>query len=114
MHMAMAAVDEGKTVIRGAAELRVKECDRIAVMCAQLARLGVDVEELDDGAIVTGGAVSGGVVESHRDHRIDISFAVLGLAEEKPISVVDSCWIANSHPGLYVGIRSLCASPTCT
>jgi len=108
--MALAAVAEGKTVIRGAAELRVKECDRIAVMCAQLARLGVDVEELDDGAIVTGGAVSGGVVESHSDHRIAMSFAVLGLAAEKPIAVEDAGWIATSYPGFVDDLRALGAS----
>lgn len=105
--MALAAVAEGKTVIRGAAELRVKECDRIAVMCTQLARLGVDVQELEDGAIVTGGAVNGGVVESHGDHRIAMSFAVLGLAAAAPVAVENAGWIATSYPGFVDDLRAL-------
>src|SRR5690625_7245516 len=76
-------------------------------MCAQLARLGVDVQELEDGAIVTGGAVNGGVVESHGDHRIAMSFAVLGLAAEKPIAVENAGWIATSYPGFVDDLRAL-------
>ena len=65
-----AAVAEGRTVVSGAAELRVKESDRIATMAAGLRALGARIEETPDGAIIDGGALSGGAVESHGDLKI--------------------------------------------
>ena len=105
--MALAAVAEGRTRIRGASELRVKESDRIAVMCRELARLGVEVEELDDGAIVSGGAVRGGKVDSHGDHRIAMSFAVLALAAEAHVAIENAEWIETSYPGFVDDMRAL-------
>lgn len=105
--MAIAAVAEGVTRIRGASELRVKESDRIAVMCRELSRLGVEVEERDDGAIVTGGAVRGGTVDSHADHRVAMSLAVLGLAADAPVSIENAEWIETSYPGFVDDMRAL-------
>lgn len=105
--MAMAAAAEGVTRIRGAGELRVKESDRIAVMCRGLARLGVAVEELDDGAVVTGGAVRGGEVDSHGDHRVAMSFAVLALVAEAPVAIDNAEWIRTSYPGFLEDMRGL-------
>ncbi|AKS41698.1 3-phosphoshikimate 1-carboxyvinyltransferase [Wenzhouxiangella marina] len=97
--MAMAAAAEGETVIRGARELRVKESDRLAVMCEALAAVGVDVTETPDGAVIRGGRVRGGRVDSHGDHRIAMSMAVLGLVSEGDIVVERAQWIETSYPG---------------
>ena len=84
---AAAAVAEGETIVTGAGELRVKESDRIAVMAEGLGRVGVQVEVLPDGMRIHGGTVAGGVVESHGDHRIAMSFAVLASRATAPIVV---------------------------
>ncbi|MDO9486856.1 MAG: 3-phosphoshikimate 1-carboxyvinyltransferase, partial [Sphingomonadaceae bacterium] len=97
-----AAFAQGRTVMRGLDELRVKESDRIAVMAAGLAACGVAVEELPDGLIVHGrggDTVPGGAtVASHLDHRIAMSFAVLGLRAAAPVVVDDARPIATSFP----------------
>jgi 3-phosphoshikimate 1-carboxyvinyltransferase len=94
-----AAVASGRTVIRGAAELRVKESDRIATMATGLRTLGVSIEETPDGAIIHGGRVGAGAVESHLDHRIAMSFAVAGLVASGPVRVNDCRHVATSFPG---------------
>lgn len=94
-----AACAEGATRIRGAAELRVKESDRIAVMAKGLRALGVAVEETPDGAMVKGGSLGGGVVASHGDHRCAMSFAVAGAAAGAPITIRDCANVATSFPG---------------
>jgi 3-phosphoshikimate 1-carboxyvinyltransferase len=94
-----AAVASGRTLIRGAAELRVKESDRIATMATGLRTLGVSIEETPDGAIIHGGGVGAGAVESHLDHRIAMSFAVAGLVASGPVRVNDCRHVATSFPG---------------
>ena len=94
-----AAVAEGVTVIRGAAELRVKESDRIATMATGLRALGVDVEETPDGAVIHGGHLDAGRVRSHGDHRIAMSFAVAGLVARGPVHIEDCGNVATSFPG---------------
>ena len=88
--------------MRGVKELRVKESDRIDAMAKGLRAAGVTVDEGDDWWIVTGrghGDVPGGVtVESRLDHRIAMSFLVLGLATQKPVTVDDASPIATSFP----------------
>jgi 3-phosphoshikimate 1-carboxyvinyltransferase len=97
-----AAFAQGRTVMRGLDELRVKESDRITVMAAGLKACGVEVEELPDGLIVHGRGgepVAGGaMVASHLDHRIAMSFAVLGLRARAAVTVDDSRPIATSFP----------------
>lgn len=97
-----AALAEGRTVMRGIEELRVKESDRIAAMAAGLVAAGVTVEELPDGLIVHGRGgekVPGGAtVATHLDHRIAMSFAVMSLAARKPITVDDRAPISTSFP----------------
>lgn len=105
--MALAAVAEGRTVIRGAAELRVKESDRLAVMCSQLARLGVRLEERPDGAEICGGPVRGGQVDAEGDHRIAMSLAVLGLVAEGPVEIDNAEWIRTSYPGFVDDLTAL-------
>lgn len=105
--MALAAAARGDTEIRGAAELRVKESDRLAVMCAQLARLGVEVTEHADGATIRGGPVSGGNVDAAGDHRIAMALAVLALVAEAPVTIDGAEWIATSYPGFVDDLRAL-------
>jgi 3-phosphoshikimate 1-carboxyvinyltransferase len=98
----VAAFAEGRTEMRGVKELRVKESDRIDAMAKGLRAAGVSVEEGEDWWIVEGrghGHVAGGVtVESRLDHRIAMSFLILGMASEKPMRVDDGGPIATSFP----------------
>ena len=105
--MALAAAADGETVITGAAELRVKESDRLAVMCRQLARLGVVVRETADGAVILGGPVAGGEVDAAGDHRIAMSLAVLGLVAEAEVVIDGAEWIETSYPGFVADLRAL-------
>lgn len=94
-----AAAARGETVVTRAAELRVKESDRIAVMAAGLTALGADVEVLPDGMRVRGGELSGGRVESHGDHRIAMAFAVASVRATGAIEIADVANVATSFPG---------------
>ncbi len=91
---------KGRTVLRGAEELRVKESDRIQVMADGLAALGVESTVTPDGIIIEGGqTIGGGTVESHEDHRISMSFAVASLRATGPITINDCSNVATSFPG---------------
>jgi 3-phosphoshikimate 1-carboxyvinyltransferase len=100
---ALAATAEGRTVMRGVKELRVKESDRIAAMAAGLAACGVEVRETEDSLTVEGrgaeGVPGGATVATHLDHRIAMSFLCLGLAARAPVTVDDAGPIATSFPG---------------
>lgn len=96
--MALAVMADGTTRVRGAAELRVKESDRLAVMAAGLQELGVSLKEYPDGIDIEGGAVSGGMLESAGDHRCAMSFAVLGLRAAGEVRIRDAEFIATSYP----------------
>jgi 3-phosphoshikimate 1-carboxyvinyltransferase len=100
---ALAATAEGTTVMHGVHELRVKESDRIAAMARGLAACGVRVEETEDSLTVHGrgaeGVPGGATVATHLDHRIAMSFLVLGLAARAPVTVDDAAAIATSFPG---------------
>lgn len=102
-----AACAEGVTTIRGAEELRVKESDRIAVMATGLRALGVRIEEIPDGAVIEGGALRGGTVESHGDHRIAMAFAVAGAVAGSSITIRDCANVATSFPG-FVELANGC------
>jgi 3-phosphoshikimate 1-carboxyvinyltransferase len=95
-----AAFAEGQTLMQGIGEMRVKESDRIATVVAGLRANGVTVEDTADSMAVTGGAqvAGGGTVVTELDHRIAMSFAVLGLATEKPVTIDDARPIATSFP----------------
>jgi 3-phosphoshikimate 1-carboxyvinyltransferase len=99
----VAAFAEGETRIVGAAELRVKESDRITMMVDGLRACGVDAEELPDGLVVRGHgpkSVRGGAsIRTLGDHRVAMSFLVLGLASKEPVVVDDADMIATSFPG---------------
>ncbi len=94
-----AAAARGNTVIRGAAELRVKESDRLATMATGLRAVGIQVDETPDGATIHAGTLTGGTVESLTDHRIAMSFAVAGLVAREPVRINDCRHVATSFPG---------------
>lgn len=97
--MALAALCEGRTRLRGAAELRVKESDRIAVMAAGLSALGVSLREYEDGIDIDGGAIHAGDVDGAGDHRCAMSFCVLGQVAPGPLRVAGAGHIGTSYPG---------------
>lgn len=99
---------EGVTVVREAAELRVKESDRIASVAAELRKMGAAIEERPDGMIVTGpGKLRGAVVECHRDHRLAMALAVAGLVADGETIVRGAQAIGDSFPGFVETLRGL-------
>lgn len=96
-----AAAAMGVTTIIGAAELRVKESDRIAVMGKGLRELGVRIEEKPDGAVIHGGRIREAAVDSAGDHRCAMSFAVAGLLADGPVRIADCANVATSFPGFF-------------
>lgn len=104
---AAAACARGRTMIEGAAELRVKESDRIAVMVAGLRALGVECQESPDGASIDGGFVRGGEVDAHGDHRIAMAFSILALAAEGPVTVKGVELVDTSFPGFAEAAQSV-------
>ena len=94
-----AAAARGQTVISGAAELRVKESDRLAAMAAGLRNLGVRVDEVADGATIHGGPIGPGSIQAHGDHRIAMAFAIAGQLSSGPVRVNDVANVATSFPG---------------
>ena len=102
-----AACAEGETVVTGAEELRVKESDRIAVMARGLDALGVPNEVRADGLSIEGGPFGGGVVESHGDHRVAMSFAVASLRASAPIEIRDVANVGTSFPGFATTARAV-------
>jgi 3-phosphoshikimate 1-carboxyvinyltransferase len=101
---------EGETVVRGAAELRVKETDRIATVVEGLRALCADIEAADDGfAVRGGGGLRGGVLEAHGDHRLAMLGAVAGLASREGVEVVGMEAAAVSYPGFTADLERLLA-----
>lgn len=94
-----AACATGRTVLRGARELRVKESDRIASMAEGLTTLGISNEVLDDGLIVEGGEMGGGTIRTFHDHRIAMAFSVAALCAGQELRILDCDHVATSFPG---------------
>jgi 3-phosphoshikimate 1-carboxyvinyltransferase len=103
-----AAFAEGRTVMEGLEELRVKESDRLAAVARGLEANGVQCREGKASLVVDGGRVKGGgIVPTHLDHRIAMSFLVMGLAAERPVTVDDSAMIATSFPSFVDLLKRL-------
>jgi len=106
-----AALAEGRTVARGAHELRVKESDRIAAMAAALQACGVSVEEFDDGLAITGSGgepiPGGATIASLLDHRIAMAMTVAGLVARQPITIDDVAPVATSYPVFFETLEQL-------
>ena len=101
-----AACAEGRTVLTGAEELRVKESDRIASMAEGLTTLGIHTEVRPDGIIIDGGALGGGAIRTYQDHRIAMSFAMAALRAEAPLNILDCDHVATSFPGFAAVARA--------
>ena len=93
-----AACARGQTTLKGARELRLKESDRIGAMVDGLNELGIEAEGFDDGILIKGGTMQGGVVDSRGDHRIAMSFAVAGAVSNAPITIENCANVATSFP----------------
>lgn len=102
-----AACAEGRTVLTGAEELRVKESDRIQAMADGLVVLGVDAKATDDGIVIQGGQIGGGEVKSFDDHRIAMAFTIAGLRASDEIKVLDCANVATSFPGFVELVNSI-------
>jgi 3-phosphoshikimate 1-carboxyvinyltransferase len=99
---------EGETVVRGAAELRLKESDRIAATVDGLSALGAEIEATADGFVVQGGTgIEGGTIDARGDHRMAMLGAVAGLASRSGVEVVGMEAAAVSYPGFESDVRSL-------
>lgn len=104
----MAAAAEGTTVIRDAAELKVKESDRIAVMTENLSSMGCDITATKDGMIINGGnPLHGAVIDSHLDHRIAMSFAVAALIADGETEIRGADCVKISYPDFYRDLAGL-------
>jgi len=104
-----AAVADGVTVFSDVKELRYKESDRIAAMTAGLRKLGIAVEERDDGMTIQGGGrLRGGAVKSYADHRIAMSFAIAALASDGPVEIDDDACVDISFPSFFALLEKIC------
>ena len=104
----MACFAEGTTVIRDAAELKVKESNRIAIMVENLSAMGADIVETEDGMIIHGGKpLHGAVIDSHKDHRIAMTFAVAALAAGGETEILDADCVSISYPRFYDELNRL-------
>ena len=108
-----AAFAQGRTIARGAHELRVKESDRVAAMASALTACGVAIEEFDDGLAIggTGGAPipGGATIESQLDHRIAMAMTIAGLAAKAPITIDDAGPVSTSYPAFFDVLKQLIA-----
>jgi 3-phosphoshikimate 1-carboxyvinyltransferase len=105
--MALAAVSNGITRIRGAGELRVKESDRISVMARGLEALGVRLTEYPDGMDIEGGSIRGGRVDGAGDHRCAMSFCILGQLADAGLEVHGCGNIDTSYPGFVRDLEAI-------
>lgn len=108
MLAAMACFAEGETIIKDAAELKVKESNRIEVMVRNLSAMGADVTETEDGMIIRGGkTLHGAVIDSKLDHRIAMTFAVAGLCAEGETEILGAECVNISYPNFYEDLKTL-------
>ena len=104
----LACFAKGKTIIRDAAELKVKESNRIDVMVHNLSQLGADITATEDGMIIQGGKpLQGATIETKSDHRIAMSFAVANLMTEGEVTILHPECVDISYPGFYTDLKRL-------
>lgn len=105
-----AAFAGGSTRLVNVPQARIKETDRIAVMAQELAKTGIRTEELPDGLIIHGGRMHRAEINSYKDHRIAMAFAVAGLASDEPLTICDAECAAVSYPGFFDDFKKLGAT----
>lgn len=99
---------EGQTIIKDAAELKVKESNRIKTMVDNLTKMGADIRETEDGMIINGtGHLKGATLESYHDHRIAMAFAIAGLVAEGETEILNSDIVQISYPTFWTDIKNL-------
>jgi 3-phosphoshikimate 1-carboxyvinyltransferase len=104
----LASLREGTTTIRNASELRKKESDRITAICENLGRFGVEVQEYDDGFAIRGVSdIYGGTVDTFGDHRIAMTFSLLGLVSTKEVTIPDADVVSISFPRFFEQLSHL-------
>lgn len=104
----MAAFAQGETIIRDAAELRVKESDRIQTVTDNLSAMGADITGTPDGMIIRGGrTLTGASIRTFKDHRIAMSFAIAGMAAEGVTSLKDADCVSISYPQFFEDLQKL-------
>ncbi len=104
----LATQAKGKTEVRGAEELRVKECDRIHAICSNLKNMGANIQELDDGFIIHGSSqLKGAEIETFHDHRIAMAFTVAGLVSDGDVELDYPECASISYPKFYNELRRL-------
>jgi 3-phosphoshikimate 1-carboxyvinyltransferase len=102
----LSAVRPGRTVIHGAAHLRIKESNRLGALARELAKTGIRAEEREDGLVIEGGSPRGAEIETYNDHRIAMSFAMLGLAAPG-MRIQDGSCVGKSFPGFWEELGKL-------
>jgi len=105
-----AAFAEGTTVVREAEELRHKESDRITILCDELKKIGVELEEFQDGFAIKGGTIKGGQCEAHGDHRLAMSLSLAGLQAPAPVTVKNAEILNESFPEFATNLVALGAT----
>ena len=109
----LGALASGEMIIRNAAELRVKETDRIAAVATNLRAMGAQVEEYDDGLVITGGQpLRGARLPSYGDHRIAMAFAIAGLFADGETIIEDCACIETSYPGFAKTLEQIVTAST--
>ena len=104
----LATQAKGETEVRGAEELRVKECDRIHAVCKNLKNMGADIEELDDGFIINGPTpLNGTTIETFHDHRITMAFTIAGLIAEGDTVLNHPKCVSISYPEFFDVLEQL-------
>jgi len=96
----LSAVRPGRTVIRNVAHLRHKESNRLEALVRELTKVGIGVVETEDGMVIEGGMPHGAEIETYNDHRIAMSFAMLGLVV-RGIRIRDRACVRKSFPGFW-------------
>jgi 3-phosphoshikimate 1-carboxyvinyltransferase len=110
--IAALAAHGGEVLVRGAAELRVKESDRISALVTGFRHLGIDADEHADGFAVRGRgaaapAVTGGVADARGDHRMAMAFAIAALAGARPSTIIGADAVGISYPGFFETLERL-------
>jgi 3-phosphoshikimate 1-carboxyvinyltransferase len=103
----VACAAEGETILENVAMARIKETDRIAVMCQELTKMGASIEERPDGLVIRGGALRGAEVDGHDDHRVVMALAVAGLIAEGTTTIRGAESVRITYPTFVSSMRSL-------
>ena len=105
----LAAYADGQTIIKDAAELKVKESNRIDTVVTNLKAMGADIAATDDGMIINGGrSLHGALIDSYSDHRIAMSFAIASLKADGTTTIKDAECVNISYPDFYNDLNSIC------